>query len=197
MERKKFLISSHECYEGYCKEEDVWEIGSYSDLMDNEDVDNDTITWSQSAWEDEVEHFTNCLKEEVSRFEKRYNTTVLEVAMCGRMGLWNGSPVGGKIIDIDSPLSMNVDDIEVSLDEDGAICVSGHHHDGSHHMYYYFLTESSMKRAGIFSDYNQYGASSLEYEAFENIYDKLNPVKLSKKSGYFNYEYFMESSTAS
>lgn len=197
MESKKCLVSSYECYEGYCAEEDAWAYGSYYGLSEDEDIDNDTITWSQSCWEDEVEHFKNCLKEEIEIFEKRYHTTVLEVAMCGKVGLWHSSPVGGKIIDIESPLNIDGDEIEVYLDEDGFICVAGHHHDGSHAMCYYFLTESSLKRTGLFSKYEHYGVSEFTGEDFEKIYDKLNPVKLSKKNTHFNYEYFMNPSVAS
>lgn len=189
MDRKRFLVSSHKCYKGYCREENDWRYGTYQSLIDNRSIDNSTITCSQTFLENEIEYFKNYLKEEIAIFEKRYHTIVLEVAICDTNGLWNSSPIGGKIIDIDSPLNINGDNIEVSLDKYGFICVTGSYHNRAYEMCYYFLTESSLKRTGLFSKYEHYGASEFTRYDFEKIYNRLNPVKLSKYNTHYQYVY--------
>ena len=179
----KTIISTRECYEGRDINEDSYQVGSYSELYDNPEIDTDTIEWSSDIWESETDYFNNVLEFEKNKYEKRYKTEVLELVLCGKVGLWNGSCVGGKLVSFNNPISMgDVDDIEVTIEEDRTIVASGHHHDGSHHMFLYFLTESAMKKAGIFNTYEYYGADNFTADDYEAIFDKLNPVKLSKNN---------------
>lgn len=179
----KTIISTRECYEGKNMNEEWYEIGPFSELYDSPEIDTDTIAFSSEAWDSEIDFFNNVLAFEKNKYEKRYKTDVLELVLCGKVGLWNGSCVGGKLVSFDNPISMgDVDDIEVTMDEDRTLVVSGHHHDGSHHMFLYFLTESSMKKAGIFNTYEYYGADNFTADDYEAIFDKLNPVKLSKNN---------------
>lgn len=193
MEFKKYLINSNDCYQGYCEEEGCWICGTYSELHDSDEIDNDSIEWSNCLWDDEKHNFGYFMKDEIQRYEKRYNTTVLEVALCGRMGLWNGSPVGGRIIKNNDFLDMgNVDSVDATVDKDATIVVNGHHHDGTHHMSYYFLTKNSMNKIGVLTKYQNEGIGAFDYMDFEKMYETLKPIKLSKDSDYYNYNYFIE-----
>ena len=184
---KRTIISTEECYEGRDVKEDSFFVSTYSDLFDNPDIDNDSIEWSFNAWKDELYYFNEILKFEKEKFEKRYKTEVLELVLCGKLGLWNGSPVGGKLVDFKNPISMdNVDSIDVATEEDKTIVISGHHHDGSHHMCLYFLTASAMKRAGIFNTYKNCGARCFDADDYEAIYEHLNPIKLSKDNIHYS-----------
>lgn len=183
----KTIISTRECYEGKNMNEGLYEIGTFSELYDNIEIDTDTIEFSSDAWESEINFFNNVLTFEKEKFEKRYNTEVLELVLCGKVGLWNGSCVGGKLVSFDNPISMrDVEDVDVTIEEDRTIVISGHHHDGSHHMLLYFLTEGTMKKAGIFNTYEYYGADNFTANDYEAIFDKLNPVKLSKNNEYYS-----------
>lgn len=181
----KTIISTRECYEGFNNDTDCWEGGSYSELSENTEIDANTIEWSNHLWDAEKIHFNDILEFEKNKYEKRYKTEVLELVLCGRVGRWSGSPIGGKVVNFNNPLDMgNVDDIDATLEEDRTIFINGHHHDGSHHMALYFLTESAMKRAGIFGTYEYYGTDGFTADDFESIYNNLNPVKLSKNNEY-------------
>ena len=183
--QEKVIISTDECYEGKNIKEDYYEVGSYSDLFDNSDIDNNTIEWSSTSWDNQLEYFNDILEFEKNKYEKRYNTEVLELALCGNVGTWRGRCVGGKIVSFKNPVSMgDVDSIDVTMDIDRTIFINGHHHDGSHSMALYFLTESSMKRAGILNTYQCSGTKYFEAEDFEAIYNNLNPIKLSKNNEY-------------
>lgn len=186
----KYLLDSSECYEGYNNLDECYCMGDYDSLQDDENIDNDTIEWSQSYWEDEKAHFNDFVLSEKKKYETRYKTEVLEIAMCGKVGRWNGSFTGGKIVDFDDILQMNVDSITIELDDDDSILIKGHHHDGTHLMKLYFLTESNMKKSKIWSSYNYGGANGFDYLDFGKIYDNLKPLKMSKSCKHFNYDYY-------
>lgn len=148
-----------------------------------ENIDSETIQRSYEGWDAETSLFNEILLFEKKKYEKRYKTEVLELALCGRLGLWNGSPIGGKMVTFSNPIGMTeVNDIDITMEEDRTIVISGHHHDGSHHMCLYFLTASAMKKAGIYAEYECSGTKYFEPEHYEAIYNKLNPVKLSKNN---------------
>lgn len=183
--KEKVIISTTDCYEGRNTEDDYYEAGSYDYLYDNPDIENESIEWSSDAWNNELEYFNNILKFEKDKYEKRYKTEILEVVLCGKLGFWNGSPIGGKLVSFKNPIDIgSVDSIDVTIEDDRTIFISGHHHDGSHHMCLYFLTESAMKRAGIFDTYNNAGAQYFDADDYEAIYNNLNPIKLSKNNEY-------------
>lgn len=188
---KKYLLNSEDCFEGYCEEEDCWISGDYYSLSESDDIDSNTIQFSQSCWDDEVEHFYNFVCSEKKKYEKRYNTEIIALALCGIVGMWDGSPVGGKIVDFNSIFQMDVDDIDVTVEEGDIICINGHHHDGCHHMNLYFLTESNMKKIKIWKTYNHGGFKDFEGDEFEQIYDNLTPLKLHKTNDYYSYDYYV------
>ena len=185
---EKIIMTTDDCYEGRDINEDCYLVDTYEALYDNEDIDNDSIQWSSQIWEECLMHFNDILEFEKSKFEKRYKTQVLELALCGKVGRWNGNVVGGKIVNFTNPVSMGeVDSIDITMEEDRTIFINGHHHDGTHSMALYFLTESSMKRAGIFSKYDNEGTKYFDYEDFEAIYNNLNPIKLSKNNEHCSF----------
>lgn len=182
---EKVIISTTDCYEGKDIKEDYYIISSYNDLFDNPDVDNDTIEWSSDEWNNQLDYFNTILEFEKKKYEKRYNTTILELALCGHVGTWRGNFVGGKIVNFHNPIAMeNVEDIDVTIEEDRTIFINGHHHDGSHSMALYFLTENNMKKAGIWKTYDSVGSNYFDADDFEAIYNNLNPIKLSKNNEY-------------
>lgn len=188
---KKYLLNSEDCFEGYNEEEDCWENGDYCSLSDDSNIDSDTIQFSQSCWDDEVEHFYDFIRSEKEKYEKRYKTEIIGLAMCGRLGFWDGSPVGGKIVDFDNIFCMDVDDIDVTVDEEAIIYINGHHHDGCHYMNLYFLTENSMKKSKIWSVYDYGGFGEFGGNEFEQIYSNLTPIKLPKNCEHYSYEYYV------
>ena len=170
------IISTEYCYEGFDQNEDCYEVGSYPELYESESIDNNTIEFSQMQWESEKDYFLNYLYEEVDRYEKRYKTSVTHFALVGKVGLWNGSPVGGKLIDYnENPLEHmgRVDEIEVVLNDDKTFTILGHHHDGAHRMDIYFMTENKLNK--VVPDFVDYG--SYDYEDIERIYDTYSPFK--------------------
>lgn len=173
------ILSTETCYEAYNILEGAWVIGS--DFTEEEGFDLNTVDWSWQAWEDEKDYFKSFLDEEIKKYEKRYNTTVEYIALAGRVGLWNGSPVGGRMIYRDeNPLEYmgDVDSIEISIGEDRVITLLGHHHDGTHEMHIYFITENKVKQ--LINDDGQW-----DYRDFEKIYEEFSPLKLTKKNQYF------------
>lgn len=193
MMENKVLLSCYECYKGYCKEEDVWFHGSYLDLYNNTSIDTNTIVIDKSYWENNIEDFKKYLKEHILTFEKRYHTVVLNVVMCGKMESRKDDFILGEIVEANFPFGRDMENIEVKVDDYGFICVFGTYNNISYEMCYYFLTDSSLKRTGLFSKYEKYGISSFDNEEFERIYNRLNPIKLSKKTSVYNYEYYMSS----
>lgn len=174
------IINSENYYQGYDKKEECYIGGSYEDLYDNDNIDNNSIEWDYSTWEEEKKYFDNCIYSLKEQYEKRYNTTVEKIVLCGKVGLWHSSPVGGKNVTETRSILDNigeVDNIEVIIEDNGTITILGYHHDGTHKMNIYFLTENKLNKIGY--DLN-------DYRAYEKIYNTYTPIKLSKKNKFFN-----------
>ena len=186
---KKTLISTRDCYEGHDIEEDCWIINTYEGLTDDENVDAESIEWSQQAWIDEKNYFFEMLEKEVEKYEKRYHTEVVGIALLGTIGLWNGRHSGGKLYErsnMENILNMDVDDIEVTAYEDGELQIAGSHHDGTHYMSIYFITENKIKKAGLYNEYYYNGISGINYfEGITALSAHLTSLKLTKRNGYF------------
>lgn len=175
----KTIFDTKNCYEGLSKSEGEWVIGDSYDLSNNPDVETETIAWSAMTYEDEKNYFMEFLQNLIQNYEKQYRTTVECIGLVGRVGLWNGSPVGGRILNVDSnPIECmgQVDDVDVTVDEEGIITINGHHHDGSHRMNLYLLTKNKLRK--VAPNYLHYGDYS--YHEMENIYDNLKPLKAGK-----------------
>lgn len=173
---RNVIISTEHCYEGFHAEEDCYVIGSYPELYADENVDHSTIEFSQMDWESEKKYFMSYLEEEMEKYEKRYKTVVTHIALIGTVGRWNGSPVGGKLIYCnENPLEHmgNVDDIEVTLNDDKTFTVLGYHHDGCHRMDIHFMTENKLNK--VAPDYLTYG--DYDYQDIERIYEEYKPFK--------------------
>ena len=176
----KKIINSENYYEGYDEKEECYIGGSYEELYNNENVDNSTIGWVEYLWEEEKIYFNECIYSLKEQYEERYKTTVEKIVLCGKLGLWNGSPVGGKNISETSFIldnMGNVDNIEVNIEDDGTITILGYHHDGTHQMNIYFLTENKLNKIGYELD---------DYRFYEKIYNDYSPIKLPKKNIYYN-----------
>lgn len=174
------IINSKNYYQGYDEKENCYICGTYGDLYDNDNIDNNSIEWDYSSWEEEKQYFNDCIYSLKEQYEKRYHTIVEEVVLCGKVGLWNGSPVGGKNVSETSFILDNigdVDDIEVVIEDNGTITILGYHHDGTHKMNIYFLTENKLNKIGYELD---------DYRFYEKIYNNYSPIKLPKKNNYFN-----------
>ena len=143
----------------------------------------DTI--EEFEWTDEEIYFNDFIAHKIKAYEKQYRTNVVALAIVGRLGLWNGSPVGGKMIGkYASPFDpfRSVDALEVDVDEDNVITILGHHHDGTHEMHIYPLTESRWKKiSGGYSD--PFDATA---DDFEKIYEDMRPLRFTKK----DYDYY-------
>lgn len=179
------IVSTEKCYEGYNEAKDEWVGGDYLSLVYDQCKD---IEFSQTQWETEMEYFEEFLKENVKSFEKRFKTEVLEIALCGKVGLWNHSPIGGKIVEDFNVFNFgdSVDSIDVSIEDDYTITVQGYHHDGTHNMGIYFITKSVLKDTGYKGAYEREGTSALDADFFEKLYQKRKAIKLPKKNGFFN-----------
>lgn len=181
--RETIIISTENCFEGYVNGELY--VDSYSNLLDQGCKDSD-IEFSQSYWDDEKQYFAEFLKNEIKAFEKRYRTKVLEVALCGHLGLWNGRPIGGKISTIDNILEIpSVDTVEVIVNETREITIQCSHHDGAHCFGIYFITASTLKLLGYKSIYDYEGKTGLDYKFFESLYKNRSALKLPVNSQYF------------
>lgn len=180
----KTIIDSEECYEAYDEETEEWIDGNFSFLSDK---GFDDIQFSQEQWESECEYFKDFIKESVKKHEKRFNSPVLEVALCGIVELWNHSPVGGKIVEDFNVLYFggSVEGIEVVIEDDYTITILGHHHDGTHKMGIYFITDSVLKDTGYKESYENEGKNALDANFFEKLYEKRKPIKLNKNNSYF------------
>jgi|SRR5690625_3365857 len=132
--------------------------------------------WDYLAYEEGSMYFNDFLQKLIEQYENQYKTDVLSLGIVGRVGLWNGNPVGGKIIDrSENPLNHmgSVDHIDVEVEEDGTITINGHHHDGTHRMNLYLLTRNKLRKtAPYYLDYREN-----HYEEIETIYEKLKPLK--------------------
>lgn len=179
----KAVMGTEFCYEAtdYLQDGEPTISGSFSDLSDTEGVKESEISYSESYWECEKEYFAEFLQEVVRSYEKRYRTKITHFALAGKVGIWNGSPIGGCFLKVnENPLEKmgNVDDIEVYVDDNGEMTILGHHHDGSHRMGIYLINEKL---------YDQ--LEEQDYKAFEWIYDNRKPIKEIQAKGYFaNYQ---------
>lgn len=166
------IISTENCQEAYNTKEECWYVGN--EFTEEDGFDMDTVTASQSAWDDEKDYFMGLLNEVISAHEKRYGTDIVKIALAGRMGLWDGNPIGGRLIRYDeNPLEKmgNVDTVEVSKEDDGTITILGRHHDGTHRMHLYLLSERMLNNINPDWDYG------LTPEDFKTIYENRKPVK--------------------
>lgn len=130
------------------------------------------------AYEDEKEYFQEFLNVLIEKYEKQYKTSVERLALVGRVGLWNGSPVGGKIISANAnPIEHmgEVDRLTVEIDDEGLLTLYGGHHDGVHRMNLYLLTDNKLKN--VVPDYYHYREQG--YEDMERIYENLKPLKVT------------------
>ena len=179
------LLSSMDCYMGYNKREDYWEFGCYGDLTDIIDVDRDTIEFNTTYFQSMLRWFTNDLMGTlIKKFEKQYKTTVVAIGLFGTIGTWTGQHMGGKIIDIDDIddlLRMDVDELEITVDDDtGIIEIQGHHHDGTHYLNLHLITENKIDRAGteVADSYYTEGVEGLNTaENFEALANISKPLK--------------------
>lgn len=176
------IISTEQCQEAYHTESDSWVIGNA--FTESEGFDMSTVTYSESGWDDEKVYFMEYLEAQVKAYEKRFHTTVKKVAMAGSIGRWNGTFVGGKFIELSAnPLEEmgNVDGIEVQVNEEDLIQVSGHHHDGAHRMNLYFLTARMLRKM------NSAGHYGHNEKSFEFIQENFKALKLTHAGrSYFN-----------
>lgn len=181
----KIIFDTNNYYEGFNVKEDSWILGSYSELSSDSDVDTESIRWSNFAYDEEKMYFMEFLEILIKNYEKRYRTSVDYLGLVGRVGLWNGNPVGGRIIkSTNNPIEFmgNVDIIDVVLDDNGLITIRGYHHDGIHLMNLYLLTENKLKKvAPDFLRYGEYGHLEME-----KIHKELRPLKAGKTGvGYY------------
>ena len=184
---KVSLLNSLECYEGYDVEDECWIGGTYEYLEENDNIDNDTIDYSQSYWEDVASYFYYFVKAEKDKYEKKYNTEVIALSLCGEIGLWHSSPIGGMVVDFDNIFDMDIDEVEVFVTKDDIIEIHGHHHDGTHKLNLFFLTESNMRKAGVWKRYDLLGFRDFRGEEFKKIYSSLAPLKLTSDNEFYNY----------
>ena len=159
--------------------------GSYAELENaiGSEIKEGSIQWSHHAWEDEKGYFNSFLQEAIQNYEKRYRTTVSEVVLAGTVGLWNGSPVGGRIVNMNHSILEQLGDVDVTevyADTDGAITLHGLHHDGMHRMQIYLLTERK------FSAYMNHWHESPEF--FEAICKQEKPLSIHMAKGYFSVD---------
>lgn len=182
----KELFNTEECFEGFNEKEDCYYTGSYSDLIKNDNIVEDTIEWSDMAYSDMKDHFMDYINSEIDSYEKRYKCNVTHIALIGTLGLWRGITIGGKIIRYnDNPLEHmgSMDKIGVKVDDNGNIYLLGSHHDDSHCMELFLMSENKMKKfVPYYDEYND-----VEIEDLEEIYE--NSKQLNSKSKIFR-EYF-------
>lgn len=174
MLKSAIVLSSDNCYEGYDKVEECWVLGDYSSLEELENVNSDTIIYSESGWSDEKEYFTSFLEKCKEAYKKKFNKPVAQMVLAGKLGLWNGSPIGGKLIDLNnSPLEAmgNCDTVELEVDSNGEVTVLGHHHDGTHRMKIYLFSHN-LYRGMV----KEFGEGS---ELFEHIHENMDEHMLN------------------
>lgn len=172
----KQIISTLDCYEAFHIEEQSWIIGD--SFTKEAGFDMTTVQWSQSAWEDEKNYFSELLNGAISAHEKRYGTDIVHIALAGKVGLWNRTPIGGRLLKADAnPIDYigQVDAISVVQEDDGVITINGHHHDGTHRMRVYLLSENMLNKINPNWD-NDY--SGLGADDFKTIYETRKPLKL-------------------
>lgn len=175
----KVIFSTDNCYEGYSKFEEAYVNGNIYDMLGNEEIEQDTIEFSQVDFECEKDYFKSFLNEHIQAYEKRYHTEVKAIGVIGSVGLWNGNRTGGIIIGVnENPIEwmVSVDKIEVCINDNGEISLLGYHHDGCHAMYLYLLSENKLRKyAPEYLEYQDY-----DYQDIEAIYKNLKPLKVGK-----------------
>lgn len=174
----KVLFDSENYYEGYSETEDAYVVGSYEDLYDSEDIQNDTIQSSDlyEIYEEDAGFFKELIQEYILAYEKQYRTTVSNIALAGYVGLWNGNRIGGNIFDKNkNPIYLmgDVEQIKVEVDDDNIITIKGYHHDGVHRMNLYLLTENKLKKVAPQFLHHDY----VDADEIENIFNELKPLK--------------------
>lgn len=185
---RNVIITTDYCYEGYDTVEECYVIDTYSNLSDNENIQESSIEWSSETWDDEKDYFKSFIEDEIKKKEKSSGSNVVALGQIGRVGLWNGSPTGGRVYDTDQIkklLEMDVDTIEVTVDENNIITIEGHHHDGTHRMNIYLITEKELKKTKILDVYEDEGIEGLnDVSIIQKIYDNLETLKL-KGTNYY------------
>lgn len=170
------LLSSSSCQEGFVPSEGCLAVGI--NLETEPEVDKDTIRFSEDCWNDEKLHFMEKINEAIERHEKRYGTDIVHIALVGKIGLWNGSPIGGVVFGIsENPLEKmgNVDEVEVVRSENGTITILGHHHDGTHRMHVYLLSEKMLDKINPYWNSSYFDWSP---EDMIRIYETKQPLKI-------------------
>lgn len=170
------IISTENCQEAYNTVEECWNLGN--GFKEEDGFDMETVQWSESAWEDEKSYFLEMMEEAIRLHEKRYGTDIVRIALAGKIGLWNGTPIGGRLLRNDAnPLECmgNVDNISVVKDEDGVVTIEGHHHDGTHRMHVYLLSENMLDKINPLWNSSY---SELEADDFIKIYETRKPLKV-------------------
>lgn len=172
----EIVVSSTNCEEAFSPLEGYWVVGG--NLAMEPDVDQETIRWSAEAWNDEKTYFMGKIQEAIEAHENRYGTDIVKISLAGKLGLWDGNPVGGNLFNYnENPLEKmgDVDEVSVERAEDGTITILGHHHDGTHRMHVYLLSEQMLDK--INPDWNScYGG--LDVDDFKKIYEKRKPLKI-------------------
>lgn len=177
MYMSRVLLDTEHFYRGVA-EDGTEHLGSYTELTE---LGCQDITWDDTAWEDASDHFKEFVNSLVDAHEKRYNSSTSYVTLAGTVGLWNGSPIGGRVINYDhNPLYClgNVDRKAVSVDDDGVLTISGYHHDGTHSMNLYIITDSAIEKLeakGLWDTPDGYA----------HIVSTRKPVKLPKKNNFY------------
>lgn len=172
----KTIISTENCQEAYNTVEQCWNVGN--GFTEEDGFDMETVQWSQSAWDDEKMYFMEMMDNAILSHEKRYGTDIVRIALAGTVGLWNRSPIGGRLLPLDAnPLEHmgSVDDISVVQDENGVVTIKGHHHDGTHRMQVYLLSENMLDKINPLWNSSYY---ELEPEDFMKIHETRKPMKV-------------------
>lgn len=182
---KKYLINSANCFEGYNKEDECWVSGDYDYLINNDNIDSETIEFSQFHWFNCVEEFCNFIKSEKEKYERIYKTEIIALLLCGKK-------CKGKVVDFNNIFDVDADDIEVTIEKDDSLLITCHHHRyGTGEANLYFLTENNMKKSKVWNVYNHLGFDDFEYDEFEKIRNNLTPIKLSKNNNFYEYNSYV------
>jgi len=184
---EEILMSTYNCYKGYDNKNKCYIVDNYPNLNSNENIDKSTIEFDNDAWNDEKEYFIDFIKDEIAKYEKRYKTNVIGVALIGTVGLWTGNHFGGKVYSVSSIntiLNSNVDDIEVVIDRHSrVISIRFIHHDGTHRMKIYFITNGKLKKAKLQCQNVMELNNPDDLRVLRMV---LTPIILSKNNKYFN-----------
>lgn len=152
-------------------------------LFNTEDYLEDNVGEAEFDNHDTAKsYFGEFIMEAVRTYEKRYNTNVSYIALAGTVGLWNGSPVGGRVLNYDqNPIECmgKVDSIEVVVDENDSILLKGYHHDGVHNMHIYIVADNTVEKLETKDLWDT-------PEGYEWLVKNRKPLKLYKSSRFYN-----------